>query len=95
MSEERVTRVVNALLYDTDLAFLIARSKSASRKTYLYVTGNERYFSVVYPKAEGEEPTLTPLSVGDAVALCAAPAAGMELLMDWEKAFPDWDFEDA
>jgi hypothetical protein len=65
MTDERVTRVLDGLRYDTDKATLVAQ-RFADRWLYLYRTDKGRYFIVDYLR--GQEPDVR---VGAKARLCA------------------------
>ena len=92
MTDERVTRVLDGLRYDTDKATLVAQ-RFSDRWLHLYQTDKGRYFIVDYLR--GDEPDVRAVSEDAAFAMCSDDAFPWDMVVDWEEAFPDRDFEDA
>ncbi len=95
-----LTEVINRKRYSTKTAELLAGDdywdgrnfERNGRNTFLYRTPGGAYFSVVVSQWQGEDTTLTPLTLDEAVELFENLR---EKRVDFEDAFPGLEVKDA
>lgn len=98
---ETFVRVVNRVRYDVSKATLIASDcywdghnfERNGRNTFLYRTSNGRYFTVNLTQWQGEEDTLIPVSLEDAIDMFTYHLR--EHVDSFEKVFPTIEVVDA
>ena len=95
------SRIVNRTRYDVSKATLLASDcywdgsnfERGGRNRFLYRTPNGRYFLVSLTQWQGEQDTLEPVDIDDAVLLYEGPLS--EHRVEYEAAFPDVEVMDA
>ena len=95
------TEVIGGKRYDVDKATLIAGNdywdghnwERSGRNTFLYRTEKGNYFTANLTRWEGEKPSLTPVSMSEAIDLWENSLT--EHKVEFEKAFPGAKVEDA
>ena len=96
-----MTRIVNRTRYDVSKAELLAGDdfwdghnfERSGRQRFLYRTPRGNYFTVNLSQWQGEQDTLEPVDIDDAVLLYEGPLS--EHRVEYEAAFPDVEVMDA
>ena len=97
----RFTRVINRKRYSVETATLIASDtwwdghnfERHGRNTFLYRTPRGMFFTVTCSQWQGEEDSLSPVDLDEAVELYEGPLT--EDALSYEEAFPSVIIEDA
>lgn len=98
---DNMTRIVNRKKYSTKTATLLAgddywdghNHERRGRNTFLYRTPNGAYFTVTVTMWQGEQDTLEPVSLEDAIALYEESLS--EHYVNYADAFPTVEVEEA
>lgn len=98
---DKFTRIVNRTRYSVETATLIAHDaywdgsnfERYGRNTFLYRTAKGHYFTVTLTQWTGEQDTLTPVTLGEAIDLYEGQLSEHEV--DYQDAFPGVDVEEA
>ena len=98
---ETMTRIVNRTRHDVSKAELLAGDdywdghnfERSGRQRFLYRTPRGNYFTVSLSQWQGEQDTLDPVDIDDAILLYEGPLS--EHRVEYEAAFPDVEVEDA
>lgn len=98
---EKFARVIGRKKYSTATATLIASDcywdghnwERKGRNTFLYRTPNGAYFTVNLTQWQGEQDSLDPVTLEDAIALYEGRLSEHEV--SYAEAFPDVKVEDA
>jgi hypothetical protein len=97
----RFTKIIDRKRYSTQTATLIAddaywdghNHERRGRNTFLYRTPGGRYFTVNLTQWQGEQDTLTPVDLDEAIRLYEGPLS--EHAVSYRAAFPNVIVEDA
>lgn len=97
----KMTRIIDRKRYSTQTATLLASDaywdghnfERHGRNTFLYRTPRGRFFTVTLTQWQGEQDTLSPVSLDDAVELFETTLTEHEL--NHAEAFPSVTVEDA
>jgi hypothetical protein len=95
------TRIVNRKRYSTATAQLIASDaywdghnfERRGRNTFLYRTPNGNYFTVTLSQWQGEQDTLTPVTLDKAIDLYEGPLTAHSV--EYAEAFPTVEVAEA
>jgi hypothetical protein len=95
------TKIVDRQRYTTETATLIAGDdywdghnyERHGRQSFLYKTPKGAFFTVSLTQWQGEQDTLTPISLDEAIELYEGTLS--EHRVDYEHAFPDVEVVDA
>lgn len=101
MREPTMTKIVDRKRYDTETATLLAGDdywdghnfERHGRQQFLYRTPRGAYFTVNLTQWQGEQDTLTPVDLDEAIELYEGPLSNHR--EDYETAFPNVEVEDA
>lgn len=93
--------IINRKRYSTKTATLLAHDvywdghnmERSGRNTWLYRTPKGNYFVLGRTMWQGEEDSITPVTLDEAITLYEGPLKEHEVT--YEEAFPDVDVEDA
>lgn len=96
-----MTRIVDRVRYDVSKAELLAGDdywdghnfERRGRNMFLYRTPKGRYFTVTMTQWQGEQDSLTPVDLDEAVRLYEAQLT--EHYTEYNEAFPDVTVEEA
>ena len=98
---ENFTCIVERKRYSTATATLLAddaywdghNHERRGRNTFLYRTPNGRYFTVTLTQWQGEQDSLTPVDLDEAIRLFEGPLS--DHAVNYREAFPNVTVEDA
>jgi len=98
---ESFSKIVNRKRYSVKTATLVAGDdywdghnfERQGRNTFLYRTPNGAYFTVTLTQWQGEQDSLEPVSLEEAISLYEGPLSEHEL--SYQGAFPDVEVLDA
>lgn len=98
---ENMTRIIDRKKYSTATATLLADDaywdgsnfERGGRNTFLYMTPNGAYFTVHLTQWQGEQDTLTPVTLDEAIDLYENSLSNHAV--DYELAFPSVTVADA
>ncbi len=98
---EEFSRIIDRKRYDVATATLLAGNdywdghnfERHGRNTWLYRTPKGRYFRVTFTQWQGEQDSLEPVDLDEAISLFEGPLT--EQRVTYQEAFPDITIEDA
>ena len=98
---EKFVKIIDRKRYDVQAATLLASNaywdghnfERSGRNTFLYRTPKGRYFTVTLTQWQGEQDSLTPVDLDEAIALYEGPLSEHEEY--YKDAFPGVEVEDA
>jgi len=98
---ENFERIIDRKRYSTETATLIADDvywdgqnyERSGRNMFLYLTPKGNYFTVTRTQRQGEQDSIMPLSLNDAIYLYESSLSDHHV--DYEDAFPSVTVEDA
>lgn len=101
MKAQTFTRIIDRKRYSTATATLIASDaywdghnfERRGRNAFLYRTPKGAFFVVNQTKWQGEQDTLVPVDIDEAISLYEGPLSEHEV--SYEQAFPSIEVQDA
>lgn len=94
---DKMTQIINRTRYSVESSTLIAHDaywdghnfERGGRNTFLYRTANGRYFTVTLTQWQGEQDTLAPVTLDEAIGLYEGRLREHEI--EYHDAFPGVD----